>query len=173
MTRINRQQLPSAETATRQSPFCVLDRDSRPNPVSNLFPHEAEASFRSWNKIQRFISKIAPDVTAAALHAAIRPKLQSSLDVCKLKTAHGSYASFCLYVDQAAESILLEPSFWPLGTVLKPYRGFLPNERIIERYDDPSADNVCGLQNISTRPNAFNFSSPIVLQGNPATLPSK
>ena len=164
------------------SPATTVDQQGRSAPVSrarasrhreppligtstsdNLVP----AVTRSIKRI--FVSKISPEVTAKQVHEKLRPHLDCSLSVRKLRSAHESYASFCLYVETpSAEAILLSPDSWNSGTVIKPYRGFLPNERIIESYEEPSLPSLCGLTPLSTRPPTFNFSSPITLkQGEP------
>ncbi|XP_003738763.1 uncharacterized protein LOC100904743, partial [Galendromus occidentalis] len=46
------------------------------------------------------------------MHDAISPKLKCPASVVKLKTNHESYSSFCIFVDEDDEKILLDPSFW-------------------------------------------------------------
>ena len=82
-----------------------------------------------------FISRIAPGFTAQALYAAVKPKLQSSLSVIRLRTLHESYSSFCLLVNDVDEKTLLSAQFWADGTIIKPFFGRLLEEKIDSRYD--------------------------------------
>jgi len=85
-----------------------------------------------------FISRVAPDFTSEDLYKAVKPKVQSSLSVVRLHTAYPSYASFCLSVDsEADEKILLAPTFWTSGTIIKPFFGRLAPEKIQSKFGDP------------------------------------
>jgi len=82
-----------------------------------------------------FVSRVAPDYTAEALYKAVKPKLSSSLGVVRMHTLHPTYSSFCLFVDEEDEKVVLSPSFWASGTLIKPFLGRLPEEKIHSRWD--------------------------------------
>jgi len=89
-----------------------------------------------------FVSRIAPNFTPADLHRALRPRLSSSLSVSRLHTTHDSYSSFCLFVTETDEKVVLNSDFWPPGTVIKPYFGRLSPDRIHSTFNEASSETT-------------------------------
>ena len=121
-----------------------LDRDALHSPVRSLPPVTIGTGLSSTigvpvvKKIVKkrvFVSRIAPNFSAEALYNCLSSRISASLSVVQLKTLHDSYSSFCLYVDENDEKILLSADFWAEGTVIKSFYGRISEDRIVSRYD--------------------------------------
>ena len=82
-----------------------------------------------------FISRIAPEFTAEAMFNSICPRIKGPPSVTRLTTNHSSYSSFVLHVPLEDENILLSPSSWKAGTLIKTYRGRLHRDQIHSVYE--------------------------------------
>ena len=83
------------------------------------------------------------------MYSAVRPKIKHSLSVIRLKTLHSSYSSFCLYVEEEDEKLVLSPQFWAMGTIIKSFLGRLLDERIDSRFDSPKTQSPVTASSVS------------------------
>ena len=78
-------------------------------------------------KMKLFLSRIDPTVSEKEITDYVISNSKYETKCIKLKAKYNSYGSFCIIADSEAFSTLNEPEFWPLGSLILPFRGKLEN----------------------------------------------
>lgn len=70
-------------------------------------------------KISIFLSRLHPDVTKETVEQFLARANVDNFDCEKLKTRYETYCSFKITLTENFVSTVLDPSFWPVGTLVK------------------------------------------------------
>ena len=78
------------------------------------------------------LSTTPQDIATYLSEKQLKPR-----EICKLKTQHNAFNSFCLIVEAEQLQDYLKSDLWPSNVLFKEFEGGLHNSRVAERFPVP------------------------------------
>jgi hypothetical protein len=103
------------------------------------FGNKENSSLKVVQRSKRlFLSRIDPKVLESDILEYIKTSLNQEVSCIKLKSKYNTYSSFCIKAEIDAYNVMNEPDFWPLGSLISPFRGKPLNDMKDDKTEDQS-----------------------------------